>query len=796
MTKKKQSKRSGKQAAKKTVKRPGIDATLHEITAVEPPSPPLSAHDLSAPEPLVPVAEPTDIAAVQPLVPVAEPTDIAAVQPPAPGSSIQDVPVDSQASPENSTDFSNYKFTESSYKHGLEQAPIITASNTGISSPQSKSTKASTPVPPAPDTAAEPVLTAGPDAPVTAEISTTPDLASETPSASNNSQNPASAPTLGKDDAAPTPPTPSTSARILDATKFDIPLTNSSEHQVTTYDIAAMDTPTSPKVPDLGSLTRSSRALPVKEETAYKWRAPVDYFGASAAAFSSSLSGTSGERDLSTIKKPSAELPASSSPNGLSVFSSRSSASPSVEQPPSTTLGPELNYNPAIQLEPQTPGLSPKMAKFVSSLRERELAASGSSPTLQQQTEATAVDIAPVNSPALPPVTSPLTSPTEPAQSPAMQTPAPVKTEPKQPTSGSNKSLNQTARDLSPSQVSKSSQPAEPKEASGLEVTPKPYDQDEEALSPPKIAAFVADLRESIISQGKPEDWHPVTQKKPRATNDAFSPGLEELQMSPSDAPPKTQQPEPERHYSLEELAAMDPELALPTPTVHQQSIRRLKSKTTAGVRFEIYLLIYFICLGLSWVTEQSAAAGTCRDAGQRIESAVQLIAPKPLADNFIQGVNTYDNREIKLHPFNPNKRPNLLQVVIHRIFAFCSGLSAAFGRIPGTIFVSSAANSLGSIMVLLTYVSIGILSLLIYFKFRRSMTYGVTDLLIVPICLIAAASGISAIFAAVLSTSASLAAIYLPNTIVLFTTVTVVLSVLDMARRSFVGRKQAIMRD
>ncbi len=729
MTKKKQSKRSGKQAAKKTVNRPDIDATLHELPAIEPPSSPANAHLLSAPEPLVPQAESTDIATVQQT---------------SAGSSIQDIP--------------------------------STASQS--------------------DT---------PSVPVQSPMA-------EMPSSSDSSLSMPSLPTLDRiSDPSPTPfvaiPAPATDAPTPAA-----PVPGAGEHQVTTYDIPALHSPTNPPVPDiapmvnqpLGSLTRStyssdlSRSLPVKEDPAYKWRAPIDYFGASAAAFSSSFSGTSGtsgERDLNTIKKPSAELPASSSPNGLSVFSSRSSASPSVEQPPSTTLEPALNYNPAIQLEPQTPGLSPKMAKFVASLRERELAASGSSPTLQQQTEATAVDIAPVNSPALPPVTSPLTSPTEPAQSPAMQTPAPVKTEPKQPTSGSVKSLNQTVRDLTPSQVSKSSQPAEPKEASALEVTPKPYDQDEEAPSP-KMAAFVADLRESIISQDKPEDWHPVTQKKPRATNDAFSSGLEELQKSPSDAPPKPKQPEPERHYSLEELAAMDPELALPTPTVHQQSIRRLKSKTTAGVRFEIYLLIYFICLGLSWVTEQSAAAGTCRDAGQRIESAVQLIAPKPLADNFIQGVNTYDDREIKLHPFNPNKRPNLLQVVIHRIFAFCSGLSAAFGRIPGTVFVSSAANPLAPIMVLLTYVSIGILSLLIYFKFRRSMAYGVTDLLIVPICLIAAASGISAIFAAVLSTSASLAAIYLPNTIVLFTTVTVVLSVLDMARRSFVGRKQAIMRD
>ncbi len=737
MTKKKQSKRSGKQAAKKTVERPGVDATLQEIKAIEPPSPALNAHDLSAPEPLVPVVEPPDIAAVQPA---------------APASSVQEVVVDSQA-PEQSTDSSNYKFTEgqnateSGYKYGLEQAPTPTV----------------------------PVLASGPDAPPTAETPATPDLPpeTETPFASGISQHSASAPSGGTD--TPTPTTPAVPARVLDATRSDIPLTNSSEHQVTTYDIPVMDTPTSPKVTDLGSLTRSSyssdlsRTLPVKEDTAYKWRAPVDYFGASAAAFSSSLSGSSGKRDLNTLKKPSAESPASPPLDVLSGSSSLNSASPSAEQP-SATLGPELKYNSAKQLEPEMPGLSPKMAKFVSSLRELELTASASSPTLPQQPEATAVDLAPVNVPAVSPVISPSMARTEPGESPTMR-PPPGKTEPVQPTP--------------------------PKETSAPNLPPKPSDQDEEALSP-KMAAFVADLRESIISQreGKPEDWHPVTQKKPRAANDAFSSGLEELHKPPSDSAPKAKLPEPERHYSLEELAAMDPELALPTPTVQQQSIRRLKSKTTAGVRFEIYLLIYFICLGLSWVAEQSAAAGTCRDAGQRIDTAVQLIAPKPLADNFIQGVRTYDEREIKLHPFNPNKRPNVMQAMIHRISAFCSGLSAAFGRIPGIVLASSGANPLGSIMVLLTYLSVGILSLLIYFKFRRSMTYGVADLLVVPVCLIGAASGISAILAAVLSTSASLAATYLPNTIVLFTTITVVLSVLDMARRSFVGRKQAIVRD
>jgi hypothetical protein len=95
-----------------------------------------------------------------------------------------------------------------------------------------------------------------------------------------------------------------------------------------------------------------------------------------------------------------------------------------------------------------------------------------------------------------------------------------------------------------------------------------------------------------------------------------------------------------------------------------------------------------------------------------------------------------------------------------------------------------------------MSYSSILILSLLIYFKFRRSVNYGVADLMLLPICLIAASSAISAVISAVLSMSASLAAGYLPNTIVLFTTIAIVLSALDMARRSFLGRKQAIVRD
>jgi hypothetical protein len=436
------------------------------------------------------------------------------------------------------------------------------------------------------------------------------------------------------------------------------------------------------------------------------------------------------------------------------------------------------------------------MAKFVTSLREREMTASAaSSPILPQiQAEQTAVDLSPI--------TTPIVTPDTPAASVAPSasvSPQPVITpvprhDPQSKSTTAPKhglggpALTQTARDLTPA-----TKPSveERNEVKAPLPEPKGFN-DEDPLSA-KTSSYVAELRESIISQreGKPEDWHPVTQKKgPRAADPTLSAELDALHKN------EKSKPEGERHYTLEELAAMDPELALPPQTVQQQSIRRLKSKTTAGVRLEIYLAVYILCLGLSWVAEQSAASGTCRDAGQRIENAVELITPKPLADNFMAGSNTYDNREIKLHPFNPNKRPNFFQLLLNRISAFCSGLSSAFGRIPGVISSAGSTNPLAQAMILLSYSSILILSLLIYLHFRRSVAYGVADLMLLPICLIAASSFISVVISAVLSTSASFAVNYLPNTIVLFTTIAFVLSSLDMARRSFLGRKQATVRD
>lgn len=256
------------------------------------------------------------------------------------------------------------------------------------------------------------------------------------------------------------------------------------------------------------------------------------------------------------------------------------------------------------------------------------------------------------------------------------------------------------------------------------------------------------------------------------------------------------QKPEPERHLTLEEMAAMDPELALAPQTPQQQSIRRLKTKAKGGIHAEIYIPIYVACLALGWVTEQSAAAGTFRDAGIRVDSALQLISPKSLADNFMAGENAFDDREIKLHPFNPNKPRNVMQVLLSRIQAFCSGLSAAFGRIPSAVAASSATNPLAEILILLSYLAVLSLSLMIYFKFKRSTSWIIADFILLPIGLIAASTVITPGFIAVLSMSSSLAAGFLPNTIVAFTTIAIVLCVFDMARRSFLGRKQAIVRD
>ncbi len=766
MTKKKQSKKSAKQGAKKT-SGSGVAPTLHEIPAIEPPQASQDAHALSAPEPIVPEPVATDLAAdPQSGYQYGVLGDAAA----APATEVPQAP----------------QFTPLSAKPLPQPSPAV--------APAPEGTPVTTESPPAPE-------------------SPTPEPSSATPTPKSEptpTQTDASAPSAYAPATMPLPvvmtspsitndiPTPPAIAAAQESsssqkTTYDIEALENAAPAAPAQDIAAAPAHTSPALnpQSLGSLTRSksssdvSRGLPSKEEPAPKWRPPVDYFGASASAFSSSFSGSL-NRDPNALKRPSdaQQAPTASAPTPAS-------SSTNSPNPPAQPIQPSAMYESGTD----TAALSPKMAKFISSLREREMTtASGASSPVVPQMEATSVEIAPIPTspaqpqpPATPPKISPVTSAkhSEPKMEPKAA-PAPGPALGPTPGPAPGPVTAQTARDLTPM--------VKMPDAKGPRPEPKAFD--EELPLAPKSSSQVAELRESIISQrsdGKPEDWHPVPSKKPPRTPDPqLSSELEEFKK-PEISKHKH---ESDRHLSLEEMAALDPDLALPAQTPQQQSIRRLKSKTTGGIHAEIYIPIYIVCLGLSWVTEQSAAAGTCRDAGQRIESALQLLAPKPLADNFVAGSNAYDDRENKLHPFNPNKRPNVFQSVLSRIMAFCSGLSSAFGRIPATIAASSATNPLAEIMILLTYSSILILSLLIFFKFKRSTNWGIADFLLLPAGLIAASTIITAVLIAVLSMSASLAASYLPNTIILYTTVAVVLAVLDMARRSFLGRKQAIVRD
>ncbi|MBS1957264.1 MAG: hypothetical protein JST89_23960 [Cyanobacteria bacterium SZAS-4] len=751
MTKKKQSKRSAKQGAKKT-SGSGVAPTLQEIPAMEPPKASQDAQALSAPEPIK--TEPAPDLAAEP-------------------------------------------------KSGYQTGVVATAAATPdqppapVPQPEHASRPASEPA-----IAPEPAPTPSPE-PAPASVPA-PTPAPEPASV----QSPASMPSPSITNDIPTPPAiaAAQSATPSQKTTYDMEAMENAPPGAP-QDLATVPTHTSPALnpQSLGSLTRSksssevSRALPGKEEPGPKWQPPVDYFGASASAFSYSFSGSL-NRDPNALKRPSdAQAPAASTPGNAASL-------PTPSNPP--TPSPLPSNEPAQPAQPpavyesgtDTAALSPKMAKFISSLREREMTASGASSPVLPQMEATSVEIAPITTPqppqppqAQPPQPSP-SQPQPPVTPPKFTPVTSVKhPEPKNaPTSGpapgapAGPVSAQTSRDLAPI--------ARMPDQKGPRPEPKAFD--EELPLAPKSSSQVAELRESILSQrsdDQPEDWHPVPAKKPPRTPDPkLSADLDDFKKP--EQPGK--QRESDRHLSLEEMAALDPDLALPAQTPQQQSIRRLKSKASGGIHAEIYIPIYIVCLGLGWVTEQSAASGTCRDTGQRIESALQLLAPKQLADNFVAGSNAYDDRENKLHPFNPNKRPNVPQAILSRIQAFCSGLSSAFGRIPATITASSATNPLAEIMILLTYSSILILSLLIFFKFKRSTNWSIADFILLPIGLVAASTIITAVLIAVLSMSASLAAGYLPNTIILYTTIAVVLAVLDMARRSFLGRKQAIVRD
>lgn len=382
---------------------------------------------------------------------------------------------------------------------------------------------------------------------------------------------------------------------------------------------------------------------------------------------------------------------------------------------------------------------------------------------------ATSVDVSPV--------------PAAPQPPPTPVTPIPKITPVKREKPGAEPKSAQTSRDLAAFK-------APPKDEGGI-VEAQPSER-EETLAP-KTSSYVEELRESIISQradGKPEDWHPMPQKRaPRQSNPEFAADLDDLQKNDSGSKSSG-----DRHLTLEEMAVME-DIAQLQPTVQQQSIRRLKSKTAGGGHFDVYIPVYIVCLGLSWVTEQSAAAGTCRDAGVRLESCLQLIAPKTIADNFLAGTNAYDDREIKAHPFNPSKRPNVMQQMLSRILAFCSGLSSVFGKIPPA-FAAAQSNPLAEIMILLSYLSIFTVALLICLMCKRSTSWTIADVLLLPIGLVVGSTIITAVVIAILSSSASFAAGYLPNTIVVYTMAALIFAALDTGRRAFLKRKQTIVRD
>lgn len=441
------------------------------------------------------------------------------------------------------------------------------------------------------------------------------------------------------------------------------------------------------------------------------------------------------------------------------------------------------------------------MAMFVNSLRERGLA-----PTEDQSAQTpnpmqleTSAEISPLPSPKqfestsvdVPPVPS------------AKQFESTSVDMPKAPAAPTDAQMQSTLVDVAPlniplptvTPIPRPDKTAKPIGATARDLAAMPKNLDAKDdfkpvdLDAPAKKNDIAELRDSI----KQDDWRPVTGKTTRKADPNFAKGLEKEGFKPQEPKPKPQPGDAARHLTLEEMAQLeDPDLALQQSSPQQQTIRQFKGKTTAGVRFELYLLIYVVCLGLSWLTEQSAMSGTCRDAGQRIQSAIQVITPKPLADNFIAGVNAYDDKEIKLHPFNPKAPPSAVQVIMRKCGGFASGLGSAFGRIPGAM-AAAGNNLIAETLILLAYASVSIISILIYFKFRRSMQYGIADVMLLPICLLAAFSGISAVFTAVLSMSESLAAGYIPNTIVVFTTLTIIISSLDMARRSFLRRKQNI---
>lgn len=411
------------------------------------------------------------------------------------------------------------------------------------------------------------------------------------------------------------------------------------------------------------------------------------------------------------------------------------------------------------------------MAKFIESLREREITGSGSAPTMPQA--ATSVDLNAVPQQQAATSVDTNAAPQAPA-TPVQPAAAPSGLKPS--SEAKPATADQTSRDLAPLAKENDAE-AQPSKPTG------------DTPLAPKSSSQVAELRESIISQkaeGQSDDWHPIGEKKsPRKVDPQFSAELDDFKKTET----IRHKSDSERHLTLEEMAAMDPDLVLAPQTPQQQSIRRLKN--AGGIHAEIYIPIYLICIGLSWVTEQSAISGTFRDAGQRVESSLQLISPKTLAENFRTGVDAFDDRDIKLHPFNPNKPRSIVSLLISRIQAFCSGLSTAFSRIPGTIATSTANNPLAQIMVLLSYLSVFSLALMIYFRFKRSTSWIIADFILLPIGLVAASTVITAVLISVLSMSVSLGAGVVSNTIVLYTTLAVVLCVSDMARRTFLGRKK-----
>ena len=443
--------------------------------------------------------------------------------------------------------------------------------------------------------------------------------------------------------------------------------------------------------------------------------------------------------------------------------------------------------SPTGQLPPTQEGqLSPKMASFIASLRDSIAGA----PTAPGQGQNRATTSAPESY--SPTGLQPGTQPGPPAISafpPAQQSPV----QPAMATSSeapAQKNVDTMATQESPA-LPKAARP------SSLNDEIEAARQMEAQLA--KMASFVSNLEQaqSAPPEGLSGEWHALDQSRDHS-RDQFEakeqvnppPRKTGQELAPVDdiePVPPTVKKEKKHHLTLQDMAAMDPTvIPMPTSSVAQDSIRRLKRKETQGLRFELYLIVWVICLVLSFCTQKFAGGAGLREGGIRIVSAIKALTPPQLFTTYFQELKNTEPkmvaRDAKHQAVAKSGPSSITSAVAAAVVTIIS--------VPMSAFDNCGPSPVTPVIIFFLYLALLSFGSILYFKFiKRADRFSWLDLVVAPICVIFACSLLSIPAEALLSFSEVIFANFAPDTIITFTAVAMTVAAFDIARQSFFSR-------